>query len=304
MRDVVYLRRPLQDVVHVDKIVTIYYFTYDKTYCSHGESHDFWEINYVDRGTIIVTCDGTEHVLSQGDLIVLPPDRHHSLRADGQGPSSVFILSFEAKSAMLEKLGGGVFAMRGALKEQLNAVIRLCGETYVLPMPRVQVQCLEVRADAPIGSQQMLRTSLEQLLIQMLQRAFSPEEADSRRTFASKSQFDDCIAQQIMAMLHEGVYSRLSLEDITRRIGYGKTYLCSIFKKVYSTSIMSCFMRLKIEEAQHLLHEGTLTISEISDRLGFSSPQYFSKCFAQATGMSPRVFSDSVDRTWSSVIRS
>jgi len=104
-----------------------------------------------------------------------------------------------------------------------------------------------------------------------------------------------------LAALQDGVYSRLTLEDLADRLGYGKTYLCSIFKKVYGTSIMSYYTQLKIDEAQRLLHEGALTVTEVSEKLGFSTPQYFSKRFSDAVGMSPREFMTSIRKTWSSV---
>ena len=57
-------------------------------------------------------------------------------------------------------------------------------------------------------------------------------------------------------------------------------------------------MELKIEEARYLLRQGSLSVSEISDTLGFSSPQYFSKRFRKFVKMSPRQYADSVSEGW------
>jgi YesN/AraC family two-component response regulator len=43
----------------------------------------------------------------------------------------------------------------------------------------------------------------------------------------------------------------------------------------------------KIELAQGLLSVGGITITEISDKCGFSDVYYFSKVFKQFTGKSP-----------------
>ena len=43
----------------------------------------------------------------------------------------------------------------------------------------------------------------------------------------------------------------------------------------------------KIACAKFLLEKGDLTMTEISERLCFSSPQYFSNKFMQETGCSP-----------------
>jgi len=61
---------------------------------------------------------------------------------------------------------------------------------------------------------------------------------------------------------------------------------------------MECCTQLKMDEAKYLLREGTMSVSEISDMLGFSSPQYFSKRFSALTNMSPRQYAISVREDW------
>lgn len=55
-------------------------------------------------------------MLSKGDLILLPPDKHHSVRADGEKPSSVFIISFEMVSEFFDHLGCRVFTLHDHIK--------------------------------------------------------------------------------------------------------------------------------------------------------------------------------------------
>jgi AraC-like DNA-binding protein len=39
-----------------------------------------------------------------------------------------------------------------------------------------------------------------------------------------------------------------------------------------------------------LLAEPNLSVTEISSRVGYSSPSHFTKAFRQATGLTPRAF--------------
>jgi len=77
-------------------------------------------------------------MLSKGDLIVLLPDKHHSLRADGEKPSSVFIISFEMVSEFFDHLGCRVFTLHDHMSEKLSDLVRECRQTYSLPMPNLQ----------------------------------------------------------------------------------------------------------------------------------------------------------------------
>ena len=47
---------------------------------------------------------------------------------------------------------------------------------------------------------------------------------------------------------------------------------------------------IRLRRAAELLHEGRLTITEISDATGFSSVSYFSRCFRTMYGVSPTQF--------------
>ena len=61
-----YIGTKLKDDIKVTKLYSVHYFEYSKDFSFTGESHDFWEIVYVDKGEITVVADGKEHVLSHG----------------------------------------------------------------------------------------------------------------------------------------------------------------------------------------------------------------------------------------------
>ena len=48
-----YYRYKIENLLVIKKIVTIHYFEFDKNYRFEGESHDFWELLYVDKGNLI-----------------------------------------------------------------------------------------------------------------------------------------------------------------------------------------------------------------------------------------------------------
>ena len=285
-----YLLHPIEAPVQIRDLVTIHYFEYTKDYEYPGESHDFWEIIYADRGTVFVRCGEEEHLLSRGEMILYPPNVFHTLRADAVNPSNVFIISFTEESDILNPLGGKVLHLTSPMRDLIHAIIREGQQAFILPMP--QRTLLEIRPEAPLGGQQIIRMRLEELLILLLRSQMAPEHS------IIKTRYDDDIAGHIMELLKENLYRQISIGDITASLGYGKTYLSGVFKQVYGKGIMECFMELKIEEARYLLRQGSLSVSEISDTLGFSSPQYFSKRFRKFVKMSPRQYADSVSEGW------
>ena len=48
-----YFKHKLENLINVSKIVTIHYFEFDKNFKSTGEAHDFWEIVYAEKESVI-----------------------------------------------------------------------------------------------------------------------------------------------------------------------------------------------------------------------------------------------------------
>ena len=67
-----------------------------------------------------------------------------------------------------------------------------------------------------------------------------------------------------------------------------------VFKEAFGMTPIQYQMHLRMSEAKRLLLSTDLQVSEISDRLGYSSPEYFSRQFASKVGVSPSNYTEHV----------
>lgn len=79
----------------------------------------------------------------------------------------------------------------------------------------------------------------------------------------------------------------LTLDDLAREAHVNKFYLSHVFKEEYGMSPISYLLSRRIEEGRYLLRETNMSLSQISQILGFSSASYFSQSFRRSEGMSP-----------------
>lgn len=80
------------------------------------------------------------------------------------------------------------------------------------------------------------------------------------------------------------------LEQLAKIACMGATKLKSTFKEVHQCTITEYIQHRRMGQAEHLLSHTDLTIGQISQIVGYSSPSRFSKLFRKSTGLAPHEY--------------
>lgn len=286
-----YVKTGLKSLVNISKIVTIHYYEFDESFVFNGESHDFWEMVYVDKGKVAVRCDETETVLCQGEIIFHRPNEFHSIRAYESAPD-FFVVSFECNSPAMQYLERYHRTLDTKLKSFITSVIRESESTYIIPKNDTALKKLNRKDDAPIGGEQLIKTYLEQLMIFLIRGITNSGDS---AVFPSKESMEDHLVTAIKSIAAERVYERVGVGEICTALGYSKSYLSKLFRTQTGDTIANCALKMKIDEAKRMIRSGKQNFAQISDCLSFDNPQYFSRVFKRITGMTPTEFKKSLD---------
>lgn len=80
-----------------------------------------------------------------------------------------------------------------------------------------------------------------------------------------------------------------SMDDLATALNMGRTKMFSVIKETTGLTPNELTLKVRLEEALHLIQtDPNYNISEISYRVGFSSPRYFSRCFKTFYGVAPQ----------------
>lgn len=88
-------------------------------------------------------------------------------------------------------------------------------------------------------------------------------------------------------ILLEHINEPLTIRELSRKAAINECYLKKGFKEMYGTTIFDFFQSQRMEHAKYLLYEKGLTVTEVSDSLGYSSISHFSTAFKKHTGIKP-----------------
>ncbi|WP_235296919.1 AraC family transcriptional regulator [Portibacter marinus] len=98
------------------------------------------------------------------------------------------------------------------------------------------------------------------------------------------------LTQDIIAYLREHIDKSLRAEDLAQKFHYSTSHILSTFKKSTGYPLFKFFNMKKVQKACEYLNYTDLSIKEISFKLGFQDPLYFSRLFKSQMGVSPRKY--------------
>lgn len=284
-----YYRTLLKRSLIIQKVITMHYFEFGKDYSFNGEKHDFWEFLYVDRGEVEVHADENRYLLKQGSIIFHKPNEFHSFYATKGKAPNLIVMTFDCHSKAMQFFKHKVLHLDDDERNMLAQIVREGQQAFEFPFGHPLVR----RPDAPIGSEQMMQSYLEILLLRLLRKAATKEAEPMLSTIAKEKSVHD-LTNKVQAYMAENINAHLTLDEMSHKFCVGKTQLKELFKKHTGHTLMEYFAKLKINQAKIMIREETYNFTEISRQLGFSSVHYFSKAFKKATLMSPSEYARTV----------
>ena len=287
-----YIPIPMKRDIAVDSIVTVHYLEHTKDYLFEGEKHNFWEILYCDKGTVEIIADDKGYELSQGQMVFHKPNEFHSLYANGTVAPNLVIVSFISRSTAMSFFNGKILYATQKQQDLLAQIVKEARQTFSCSLGDPATLQMELSPEAPFGSQQLIQLYLEMFLIDTVRHHEAVKQPKISSTI--KRRADNELVDRVMHYMEEHVCDGLNFSDVCRYSSESATNLKTIFKAVTGYGVMEKYRLLKIEKAKKWLREGKGNITQIADMLGYASVHYFSRHFKQATGMTPREYTLSV----------
>ena len=282
---------PLIQEIDVTHIISIHYFEYPKTFQFHGESHDFWEFLYVDKGEISVTAGNKDYNLKQGQLIMHSPNEFHTVACNGLLSPNIVVVAFDCKSkAMNYFLDHKVIQCDNNCKFLFNSILTEGRNGFITDLGDPWYKELVLAEAPPFATLHTIKASIERLMIHLIRTG------DQKPIFSTtiKTKENQAKVEKIIEYLSDNLSENLTLEQICHHCGMGRSLLLKLFREETGWSVIEYYCRLKIEKAKLMIRNGEGNFTIISQNLGYSSIHYFSRQFHKITGMSPREYGKSI----------
>ena len=277
MMETPYSYQPLVSKMNLKEIFTCFYQVRKSNYTFPGESHDYYELTYIDHGTLDTTVDGHSYRLSKYDLILYYPGQFHTQSTDSQSTCSYLTITFDMDNKLPGDLKNRVFHTRKDIYQVLSEFMK------------------SIQSDGHLNSELVL-LYLKQILILLYQFDDEVEESISITANPMQEHYESTLLNEILVFINNNVYKQFTVEDLCTKFSISRSSLQNLFKSNIHITPKQYISNVKLNQAKIMIHEHNQTISEISDILGFTSIHYFSRKFKLQYGISPTDYAKSISQ--------
>ncbi|TAD85902.1 MAG: AraC family transcriptional regulator [Bacteroidetes bacterium] len=133
-----------------------------------------------------------------------------------------------------------------------------------------------------------LNSQIQFLLVYSLDCLFG--EGDRDKVYQCKFLEDERGRETIAKareLLIQHIGDPITIKELARKVATNECYLKKGFKEMFGTTIFDFYQSQRMEHAKYLLYDKSLSVTDVSALLGYSSISHFSTAFKKHTGLKP-----------------
>lgn len=229
---------------------------HSKTWCVKTHSHPWFEFNYVLRGSVCVSIEGSEFTAESGDSYIIPPGVKHSNRSTGEGDDGVCVrFGLEATDTDAEK---AVEILRRPICAPFDSGIE--------------------RMDTR-GGIMSIKAEFAALLMHI-------HDKQSGAALPSMPPSHN-VSEQVIMYLNEYYQTKISEKELAAALNISYRSMARNFKAETGLTVSEKLAEIRLNHAKRSLLTTKLSLYDIAVSCGYDNEFYFSRKFRQKEKLTP-----------------
>lgn len=227
-------------------------------------------------GSMDIEIDGVIHALRAEESVLVRPEAVREIRVASRA-AGYLVTIFEAAPVIgLHTCYHRVLTLPGEARDDAHALVA------------------EVRRPGGADSRVLASALVTRVVIALVRSVRSGSEPVLGPLNAETH---TRIVNQVETFMIRNLPHALRRADIAAAVNLSEPHLARIFKIATGRSVMDRLVELRMKQAQLLLLESTMSVTQVARAVGITSFSYFSKVFKEAAGVTPSYFRKASVRT-------
>ncbi len=285
-------RSKIRKQISVTSIITSYYMDpFLSFHEPYYEKHDFWQILFFKKGSAEIITDDTRRTVQEGQVVFRTPGKSSCMIYSKNEPTQLALISFACTSPSMAIFQNQILTLYGEEIATLLDLIKTGARIFRPIENDAFFRGVRLRENASLHALQYVGASLERFLLKLYGRMINSPFFSDEYAKVNRKNEESTFIRSVRTYLLERISQPLTIDEIAASFGLNPRTMMKVFKRETGNSIMNFFLDLKINAAKRMIISSSMNFAEISDYLGFSSQNYFSKFFKKRVGLTPTEFS-------------
>jgi len=254
-----------------------------------NHAHDSYEIYYMRAGERFYFIKDRSYHVKKGDLVLIPPQVLHKTMEAGSPHHERILINF--KEPFMKPIQQTL--LDGLYDPFEEWPILHPDARELMLIESILEKMLREQTHKSPGTEGYVRLLLGELLLTIhrhVQQSESKRKTNDHPTTLHRKVSD------IVKYINEHFREPMSLKALSGHFHISPYYLCRIYKEVTGFGVIEYVNSLRVQEAKKLLKSSRLSVTDITEKVGFDSSTHFGRIFKAVCGMSPLQY-----RKWTKV---
>ena len=240
--------------------------------------HSFWELFYVQSGSMTISTENAKYNLSDNEALIIPPKSYHNSTPEENTVKRSIFFTFENKN---EEEAAGLFsALYGAFSKCGFYKIEKNNEIGNLLYP-----ILENIRENRQGKNLRIKSGVIDLIFYLYD--ILDEKLKENCTVINKKRTYWVYKYEIDRLIDAYYTNAMTLELLSEKLFISTQSIKRIITSVYGKGFNELKLELKMRNAKRLLAETDLTVKDVAVETGYGSTRGFLTAFQKYEGITP-----------------
>lgn len=124
-------------------------------------------------------------------------------------------------------------------------------------------------------------------LIALLARAAERRAEARPQSHAGRYRIDSEAVERALHYIHENYFQPVDLRTLSEVAGMSVSRLTKVFRALEGTTPIDYLIDYRLKRASQMMEDGSRTLTQIAEAVGFNSIHHFSSCYKKRVGVPP-----------------
>ncbi len=268
----------------------------DSAVAENPHYHDYFQVCFVSRGSIIHGQEGEKVTLGHGDAFIIPPGFSHSVNFVDKN-SEIYSLSFAESMFHTGFSQSNAYKFLSMLREHLDPLmsdpvkLRVLLDATQQKNMQALLDCLIREQKARYPAEITSATSLIAAIVNTLSQNYyqQPQNREEYKEMAAYNNALSSCVEYIDGHFNENI----TLSVLVKQFGMSRSSFCAQFPQFTGLSLKQYIINRRIREAEMLIRDNPdMPLGEVAERIGYDETSTFYRNFVRITGVSPSKYKE------------